>query len=110
MNNELMEDEMRRALFGYVVVHVPVSTSGTQKTLSEIEVVSPVSVVTKKRVSKIITPRIRVTLQVGNEFEGKTFEIIHEVNTLSTLLAEQDATKTAKKKFKFVKVISVKSI
>ncbi|WP_431033330.1 hypothetical protein [Pseudomonas yamanorum] len=110
MNKELMEDEMRRALFGYVEVHVPVSTSGTQKTLSDIEIVSPVNAVTKNRASKTITPRIRVTLQVGNEFEGKTFELIHEVNTLSTLLAEQDATKTAKKKFKFVKVISVKSI
>ena len=47
---------------------------------------------------------------MGNEFEGKTHEMIHEVNTLSTLLAEQEATKAAKKKFRFVEEVSVKSM
>lgn len=47
---------------------------------------------------------------MGNEFEGKMHEIIHEADTLSSLVAEQEATKIAKKKFRFVEVISVKSM
>lgn len=61
----------------------------------------------KKKVSKGFTPRLKVTLRVGNEFEGETYEIIHEVDTLSTLLAEQEATKAARKKFRYVEVTSV---
>ncbi|MEB2517969.1 hypothetical protein SOP85_21400 [Pseudomonas sp. YuFO20] len=56
------------------------------------------------------TPRLRVTLRVGNEFEGKMHEMVHEADTLSSLVAEQEATKTARKKFRFVEVISVKSM
>jgi hypothetical protein len=47
---------------------------------------------------------------VSNEFEGKTFEIVHEADTLSTLLAEQEATKVARKKFRYVEFVSVKSM
>lgn len=59
---------------------------------------------------KAFTPRLRVTLRVGNEFEGTMHELIHEADTLSTLLAEQEATKAARKKFRYVEVVSVKSI
>lgn len=38
-------------------------------------------------------------LRVSNEFEGRTFEIDHEADTLSTLLAKQEATKAARKNF-----------
>ena len=37
-------------------------------------------------------------------------ELIHESDTLSSLLAEQDAVKAAKKKYKYVEVLSVKSM
>jgi hypothetical protein len=47
---------------------------------------------------------------VGNEFEGKMHEMIYEADTLSSLAAEQEATKTARKKFRFVEVVSVKSM
>ena len=47
---------------------------------------------------------------MGNEFEGETYEMIHEADTLSTLLAEQEAVKIAKKKYRYVEVISVKSM
>ena len=47
--------------------------------------------VAKKKAAKAFTPRLQVTLRVGNEFEGKTFELIHQVDTLSKLLAEQEA-------------------
>jgi hypothetical protein len=47
---------------------------------------------------------------VGNEFEGETHEMVHEADTLSFLVAEQEATKKARKKFRFVEVVSVKSM
>ncbi len=37
-------------------------------------------------------------------------ELIHEVDTLSSLLAEQEAMKAARKKYKYVEVVSVKSM
>ncbi len=54
----------------------------------------------KKTVSKGFTPKLRVTLRVGNEFEGEMHEIVHEADTLSSLVAEQEATQTAIKIFK----------
>ncbi|CAI8814337.1 50S ribosomal protein L5 [Pseudomonas sp. IT-P74] len=110
MNKELTEDEMRRALFGNAEVSMPASNSGVQEIHSDVVIVSPAKAVTKKRVSKAFTPRLRVTLKVGNVFEGETHEIIHEADTLSTLLAEQEALKVARKKFRYVEVISVKSM
>ena len=34
------------------------------------------------------------------------FELIHEADTLSTLLAEQQAIKAARKKYRYVEVVS----
>ncbi|MDT3238512.1 hypothetical protein QNL22_25820, partial [Pseudomonas syringae pv. tomato] len=61
-------------------------------------------------VAVTFTPRLRVTLRVGNEFEGKMIELIHEADTLSSLLAEQEAVRAARKKYKYVEVESVKSM
>lgn len=110
MNKDLTEGEMRRALFGNSGVSAPVYCSSEHEADSESVVMLPVEGVTKKRVSKAFTPRLRVTLRVGNEFEGEMHEIIHEADMLSTLLAELEATKVARKKFRFVEVISVKSM
>ncbi|RLU10314.1 hypothetical protein CS078_09330 [Pseudomonas prosekii] len=109
MNKELTEEEIRQALFGNTEISSPVSTFPLGNVRSGV-VAAPVSKVTEKKVSKAFTPRLRVTLRVGNEFEGKAFEIVHDADTLSTLLAEQEATKTAKKKFRYVEVASVKSL
>ncbi|VVN38409.1 hypothetical protein PS634_05255 [Pseudomonas fluorescens] len=49
-------------------------------------------------------------MQVGNEFEGKTFEMTHETDTLSTLLAEHEAVKAARKRYRYVEVVAVKSM
>ena len=68
-------------------------------------VVAPAS---KRKVAKAFTPRLRVTLGVGNEFEGKMIELIHEADALSSLLAEQEAVKAARKKY--VDMVSVKSM
>lgn len=72
--------------------------------------VEPPKLAKKKPVLKGFTPRIRVTLRVGNEFEGEMHEMLHEADTLSSLVAEQDATKIARKKFRFVEVVSVESV
>jgi hypothetical protein len=107
MNEEWTEEEMRQALFGNAEISAPVST------LEEIQpdvAAVPVSKVEKKKVPNVFNPRILVTLRVSNEFEGRTLEIVHEADTLSTLLAEQEATKAARKKFRYVEVVSVKSM
>jgi hypothetical protein len=109
MNTELMEDEMRRALFGDSEPSAPAINSDVQDTVPDV-VMQPVKVAKKKTVSKGFTPRLRVTLCVGNEFEGEMHEMVHEADTLSSLVAEQEATKTARKKFRFVEVVSVKSM
>ncbi len=110
MIKELTEEEMRRALFGNAEVPTPINTPNVQQGHSAGVTVPPVKGATKKGRSKAFTPRLSVTLRVGNEFEGETYEICHEADTLSTLLAEQEATKAARKKFRYVEVISVKSI
>ncbi|MNF34254.1 hypothetical protein D3C84_150910 [compost metagenome] len=110
MSKKLTEEEMRRALFGNAEFSTQVSTCGVQEVHSDVVIVPPAKIVAKKRVSKAFTPRLRVTLKVGNVFEGETYEIVHEADTLSTLLAEQEASKMARKKFRYVEIISVKSM
>ncbi|MBH3370904.1 hypothetical protein I5R92_26795 [Pseudomonas carnis] len=110
MSPELTEDEMRQALFGDSEQLTQDNAPSVQKPLPNIVDTQSTKAVDKKKVAKAFTPRLRVTLRVGNEFEGKTYEMIHEADTLSTLLAEQDATKVARKKFRFVEVVSIKSM
>jgi hypothetical protein len=109
MNTELTEEEMRRALFGESESPAPAINSHVQNIVPDVVNVQPVKAA-KKKVSKGFTPRLRVTLRVGNEFEGEMHEMVHEADTLSSLVAEQEATKTARKKFRFVEVVSVKSM
>ena len=110
MNPELTEEEMRLALFGGGEQVTQGSAPPVQKPLSDIVITQSAKAAEKKKVAKAFTPRLRVTLRVGNEFEGKTHEMVHEADTLSTLLAEQEATKAARKKFRFVEVVSIKSM
>lgn len=111
MNSKLTEEEMRRALFGTAQSEVGVAAPITHEPVPELVFAKPVAApMTKKKVAKAFTPRLRVTLRVGNEFEGKTYELIHEADTLSTLLAEQDAVKIARKKYRYVTVVSVKTM
>jgi hypothetical protein len=110
MNTKLTEEEMRRALFGGSESPTPAINSHVQDTVPDVVIVQPVKAAKKTKVSIGFTPRLRVTLRVGNEFEGKMHEMVHEADTLSSLAAEQEATKTARKKFRFVEVVSVKSM
>ncbi|MDY7530244.1 hypothetical protein RGV33_00860 [Pseudomonas sp. Bout1] len=98
---------MRRALFGGAEQIAQYSTSPEHEPLPDILDTQPTKATDKKKFAKAFTPRLRVTLRVGNEFEGKTYEMVHEADTLSTLLVEQDATKAARKKFRFVEVVSI---
>ena len=108
MMADLSEEEMRLALFG--------SSNQSEPQLStekpESEVVSTAEPSPKPRsFSKCLSPKLRVTLHVTREFEGDVEVFIYDANTLSTLVAEQDAKNEAKKKkFRYFDVISVKPI
>ena len=111
MNSELTEEEMRRALFGAPQPEEQVSAPIVEEPVPEVVSTKPAAApLVKKKAEKVFTPRLRVTLRVGNEFEGKMHESIHEADTLSSLLAEQEAVKAARKKYKYVEVVSVKSM
>lgn len=111
MNTELTEEEIRRALFGDVEPPAPGAIVHQQNIAPDDVPVLPVTRAKKKAsISKGFTPRLRVTLRVGNDFEGQMHELVHEVDTLSSLLAEQEAIKAARKKFRYVEVVSVKSM
>ncbi len=109
MNPNLTEEEMRSALFGAPEPSVQVIAPSNPEPAPKVVFEKPPAPV-KRKVTKAFTPRLRVTLRVGNEFEGKMHELIHEADTLSSLLAEQEAVKAARKKFRFVEVVSVKSM
>ncbi len=110
MSTELTEDEMRRALFGEIEPAERPITQPEPVILPKAVTTDPVKPIKAKTVAKAFTPRLRVTMRVGNEFEGKMHELIYEADTLSSLLAEQEATKAAKKKFRYVEVLSFMSM
>jgi len=111
MTSELTEEEMRRALFGTPQPEEQVSAPLVEEPVKEVVIAKPVVAPgAKKKAAKAFTPRLRVTLRVGNEFEGKMIELIHDADTLSSLLAEQEAVKVARKKYKYVDIVSVKSM
>lgn len=111
MNPELTEEEMRRALFGTPQPEEQVSAPLLEEPVEEVVLAKPVvAPASKKKAAKAFTPRLRVTLRAGNEFEGKMIELIHDADTLSSLLAEQEAVKAARKTYKYVEVVSVKSM
>jgi hypothetical protein len=110
MSTELTEEEMRRALFGGPAPAPHANAPTAPAPEPDIAPAPPAKPLPKKKAAKAFTPRLRVTLQVGNDFEGKTYELIHEADTLSTLLAEQEAVKVARKKYRYVEVICVKSM
>jgi hypothetical protein len=111
MNPDLTEEEMRHALFGRAQPEHQVAAPQVQESLLDVVPTTPVvAPLVKKRAAKAFTPRLRVTLRVGNEFEGKMIEVTHEADTLSSLLAEQEAVKATRKKYKYVEVVSVRSM
>lgn len=106
MTPDLTEEEMRQALFGAVAADP--QTLGTRKVVEQRVVPATLdSAKPKGKGTTTLVPKLKVTLRVGNVFEGRTEVITYEANTLSTLQAELDATKAARKKYKYIEVISV---
>jgi len=110
MTSDLSEEEMRRALFGDAEPAPLVTPPPVPEATAELVFEKPKASLQKKKVAKAFTPRLQVTLMVGNEYEGKMFELIRQADTLSKLLAEQQAVKAARKKFRCVEVVEVKSM
>ncbi|MFW3164856.1 hypothetical protein WBQ28_10080 [Pseudomonas syringae pv. syringae] len=111
MSADLTEEEMRRALLGMALPEHHLTAAPVQEPVPDVVFTKPVvAPAAKKKIAKAFTPRLRVTLRVGNEFEGKMYELIHEADTLSSLQAELEAVKAARKKYKYVDVVSVKSM
>lgn len=104
----LTEEEMRQALFGPASVAPSPNTGDEQTETLPPAAPSPCKPTSKRKSSGSGIPRLVVTLYVGNEFEGKMELLVHEAHTLSTLQAELDATKVARKKFRYVELVSVK--
>lgn len=69
---------MRRALFGKAEAPASLIDIRVQDNTPQIVIAEPTKVREKKKLSKTFTPRLRVTLRVGNEFEGKMHEIVHK--------------------------------
>jgi hypothetical protein len=108
MNTQLSEEEMREALFG------PSDAAPTPPPVEEPAIdpliVAPQPAVTVAKPAKVSPPmgrKLRVTLQVSNEYEGETFEVHYDASTLSQIVAEMDAKKSFKKKYKYITVVSV---
>lgn len=97
----MTEEEMRQALFGAG------PRAGEVVTPQIGSVAVPSTGVTKRKEATRFAPKLKVTLRVGNEFEGKTELFTYEADTLSTLQAELDATRMARKKYRFIEVVAV---
>lgn len=94
---------MRAALFGNSSSAIPsakAQLSGVPKPTTE-----------KQGVRKFSSPKLRVTLKVSKVFEGDEEIFSYDANTLSTLLAEQEARSAARKKrFKYIELVSVEPV
>lgn len=98
MKENLSEEEMCQALFGLGSNETIPIVQDSLITADSQHVSKPRKVATSR------SPKLRVTLRVTTEFEGKA-------NTLSSLIAEQEAKAEAKKKkFKYFELISIKAI
>ncbi|MBJ9976927.1 hypothetical protein IAE35_10650 [Pseudomonas sp. S75] len=98
MTVNLSEEEMRKALFG----SSPPTVRNEEKATTKPE---------KPAQRKFSSPRLRVTLRVTKTFEGEEELFSYDANTLSSLVAEQEARAAAKKKrFKYFELVSVVSV
>lgn len=98
---------MRRALFGSS--EAPVSAHVAVPKEPPSIVIVPPAAPKKTKSTRTFIPKLKVTLRVGNEFEGATELFVYDADTLSRLQAELDATKAARKKFKYIELVSIKS-
>lgn len=105
MKENLSEEEMRHALFGTTINEV-IAEAHELRVTSEQQHVSKA-----RRAPTSRSPKLRVTLRVTTEFEGKAETLVYEASTLSSLIAEQEAKAEAKKrKFKYFELVSIESV
>ena len=104
MTRNLTEEEMRRALFGRAI--------STPDAVNEAHVVKPaVQAPVQPTLRKPSCPRLRVTLRVTKIYEGEEEMFTYDANTLSSLIAEQEARSAAKKqRFKYFELVSIVSV
>lgn len=105
MKDNLSEEEMRHALFG-------TANNEAAPEAQDLRVTSEQQHVSKaRRAATSRSPKLRVTLRVTLEFEGKAEMFVYEASTLSSLIAEQEAKAEAKKrKFKYFELVSIESV
>lgn len=102
MTMNLSEEEMRQALFG--------SSRSTPEKVDEAAAVNPARAPVKPVPKKTSSPRLRVTLKVTKAFEGEEEIFTYDANTLSRIMAEQEARNAAKKKrYKYFELVSIVS-
>ncbi|MBN3471611.1 hypothetical protein G0D98_24870 [Pseudomonas savastanoi pv. phaseolicola] len=101
----MTEEEMRQALFGSSGSTVRLAAPQAQPNAGNNQ---SAKVASKRKMAKNFVPKLVVTLRVGNEYEGTTELISHEADTLSRLQAEVDAMKIARKKYRYVALVSIK--
>jgi len=89
---------MRRALFGGAAPATEAKILPPPPAIIDSVLPSADEAQLKNKVIKALTPHRYMTMQVTTEYVGNTFELPHEADTLSTLQAEQEAVKIAKKK------------
>ncbi|AVB12392.1 MULTISPECIES: hypothetical protein [Pseudomonas syringae group] len=109
MPTQLTEEEMRQALFGSAL---DVGQAHVAQDLDQVSAAAfkTGAIVPKRSSSRRPVPLLEVILRLGNEFEGETRLLIHEAHTLSTLQAELDAKKTARRKYKYVELVSIRPV
>jgi len=110
MTATLTEEEMRQALFGSAPSPSQQSKTSTAPAVFAAGSAKPVAS-KPAGVKSRVSAKLRVILHVTREFEGATEVFTYDANTLSTLLAEQEAKAAAKKKkFRYLEVASIKPI
>lgn len=108
MDAKQIEEDMRQALFGSSNQSYPQSSP---KRLEPVVLENPQPSSKRRSIAKPLSPKLRVTLHVTKDFEGDVEVFIYDANTLSTLVAEQEAKNEAKKKkFRYFDVVSVKPL
>lgn len=110
-NDSLSEEEMRAALFGASSGPPAPLSCPVLLTLLPPEYLLPQA--GRKGPAKIqaLLTKLRVTLRVTKAFEGFEELVVYDADTLSTILAEQQAKAEAKKKkFRYFELVEVKAV
>ena len=100
MTVNLTEQEIRLALFG--------NSRSAPDAVNQSPVVKAAEVSVKSTPRRTSSPRLRVTLKVTKTFEGVEEIFSYDADTLSSLVAEQEARAAAKRKrFKYFELVSI---